>query len=140
MIFIQIRSVVLGIQHLEVAFIMSYFITRPRVTPLYYHYSIEPSIFDAFDNSHVQYVCDTLHIIKSLFNPQFIHYTKNAKYAFLLLFSIHINDTSFELSFFWQYDTESRINELRYSDSVSLSFKTRLTSVTCFAATLHKSK
>ena len=45
---------------------------------------------------------------------------------------IPINDTSFELSVFWLSDTESRINELRFSDSVSLSFKTRLTSVTCF--------
>ena len=47
---------------------------------------------------------------------------------------IPINDTSFELSVFWLSDTESRISKLRFSDSVSLSFKTRLTSVTCFAA------
>ena len=26
----------------------------PRVAPLYYHYSNEPSICDAFDNTHVQ--------------------------------------------------------------------------------------
>ena len=45
---------------------------------------------------------------------------------------IPINDTAFELSVFWPSDTESQINELRFSDSVSLSFKTRLTSVTCF--------
>ena len=43
-----------------------------------------------------------------------------------------INDTTFELSVFWPSDTESRINELRFSESVSLSFKTRLTSFTCF--------
>ena len=39
----------------------------PRVTPLYYHYSNEPSICDAFDNTHVQYINDTLHIIWSVF-------------------------------------------------------------------------
>ena len=60
----------------------------PRVLPLYYHYSNEPSICDAFDNTHVQDINDTLHIIRSVFKPQFIHYTKYAKYAFLLLFSI----------------------------------------------------
>ena len=60
----------------------------PRVMPLYYHYSNEPSICDAFDNTHVQYTNDTLDIIRSVFKPKFIHYTKYAKYAFLLLFSI----------------------------------------------------
>ena len=69
---------------------MSYFIT-PRLTPLYYRYSNEPSIFDAFDNSHVQYISDTLHIIRLVFKLQFIHFTKCAKYAFLLLFSIYVN-------------------------------------------------
>ena len=66
---------------------------------------------------------------------------KNAenKRLFLLLnyqmfyYYIPINDTSFVLSVFWIYDTESWINELRFSDSVLLSFKTRLMSVTCFA-------
>ena len=48
---------------------------------------------------------------------------------------VPINDTSFELSFFWLSDTESRINELRFSDSISLSFKMSITSVTVFAAT-----
>ena len=38
-----------------------------------------------------------------------------------------MNDTSFEPSVFWPSDTESRIKELRFSDSISLSFKTRLT-------------
>ena len=45
---------------------------------------------------------------------------------------IPINDTTFERSVFWPSNTESWINELRFSDSISLSFKTRLTSVTCF--------
>ena len=48
------------------------------------------------------------------------------------VYYIPINDTSFELSVFWTSDTESQINELRFSDSISLSFKTRLTQVTCF--------
>ena len=39
----------------------------PRVTPLYYHYSKEPSICNAFDNTHVQYINDTLHIIRTVF-------------------------------------------------------------------------
>ena len=45
---------------------------------------------------------------------------------------IPITDTTLELSVFWPSGTESRINELRFSESISLSFKTRLTSVTCF--------
>ena len=45
---------------------------------------------------------------------------------------IPITDTTLELSVFWPSDTESRINELRFSESISLSFKTRLASVTCF--------
>ena len=45
---------------------------------------------------------------------------------------IPINDTTLELSVFWPSDTESRINELRFSESISPSFKTRLTSVTYF--------
>ena len=61
----------------------------PRVMPLYYHYSYKPFICDAFDNTHVQYINDTLDIIRSVFKPQFIHYTKYTKYAFLLLFSIY---------------------------------------------------
>ena len=43
-------------------------------------------------------------------------------------------------SVFWPSDTESCINELRFSDSVSLSFKTRLTSVTCFCRCVTLSK
>ena len=53
------------------------------------------------------------------------------KYA-LTLYYIPITDTTLELSVFWPSGTESRINELRFSESISLSFKTRLTSVTCF--------
>ena len=45
---------------------------------------------------------------------------------------IPINDTTLELSVFWPSDTESRINELSFSESISLSFKTSLTSITCF--------
>ena len=48
------------------------------------------------------------------------------------LYYIPINDTTLELSVFWPSDTESRINKLRFTESISLSFKTRLTSVTCF--------
>ena len=45
---------------------------------------------------------------------------------------IPITVTTLELSVFWPSDTESRINEPRFSESISLSYKTRLTSVTCF--------
>ena len=48
------------------------------------------------------------------------------------LYYIPITDRTLELSVFWPSDTESRINELRFSESISLPFKTRLTSVTCF--------
>ena len=40
-----------------------------------------------------------------------------------------MNDIPFEWSVFWPSDTESQINELRFSDSVSLFFKTRITLV-----------
>ena len=54
-----------------------------------------------------------------------------------MIYYIPISDTSFELSvFFWLSDTENWINKLRFSDSISLSFKTRKTLVTFFAATL----
>ena len=45
---------------------------------------------------------------------------------------IPINDISFQLSVFWLSDTESRTNELRLFEFITLSFKTRLMSVTCF--------
>ena len=50
------------------------------------------------------------------------------------VYYIPITVTTFELSVFWPSDTESQINELRFSESISLSFKTRLTSVTCFCS------
>ena len=62
---------------------------------------------------------------------------KNKCYLF---YYIPINDTTSKLSIFWPSDTESRINELRFSDSISLSFKTRLKSVTCFCGDILKSK
>ena len=49
-----------------------------------------------------------------------------------IYYYIPINDTYFELSVFWLSDTEKQINKLRFSDSISLSFKTRLKSVSCF--------
>ena len=49
-----------------------------------------------------------------------------------IFYYIPINDTSFDMCVFWQSDTENQINELRFSDSITLSFKRRLTSVTCF--------
>ena len=42
----------------------------------------------------------------------------------MALYYIPINDTSFEPSVFWPSDTESQINELRFSESILLSFKT----------------
>ena len=63
----------------------------------------------------------------------------NSKCSCTFIYYIPINDTTFELSVFWPADTENRpddsenrINELRFSDSISLSFKTRLMLVTCF--------
>ena len=50
------------------------------------------------------------------------------------LYYMPINDTYSEWSVFWSSDTEILINKLRFSDSVSLSFKTRLTSVIFFCS------
>ena len=50
------------------------------------------------------------------------------KYTCIDDYYIPVNDITFELSVFWLSDTGSRINELR----LSISFETRLTSVTCF--------
>ena len=61
----------------------------PPPPPFYYHYSNELSICDAFDHTHFPCIIDTLHIIRSVFKLHFIHYTKYANYAFLLLFSIY---------------------------------------------------
>ena len=43
---------------------------------------------------------------------------------------IPIHDTSFELSVFWPSDIESPINKVNFSDTVSQSFKKRLTLTT----------
>ena len=52
---------------------------------------------------------------------------------------IPITDTTLELSVFWPSDTESRINELRFSESISLSFKTKANvRLPAFVATLGK--
>ena len=56
----------------------------------------------------------------------------------ICLYYIPINDTPFGLSVFCPSDAESRMKELRFSDFVSLSFKTRLTLITLLAATLPK--
>ena len=48
------------------------------------------------------------------------------------IYYIPITDRTLELYVFWPSDTESRINGLRFSESISLSFKTRLTLVSCF--------
>ena len=60
---------------------------------------------------------------------QFLHNLLNHHYL-LTIYYIPITDTTLELSVFWPSDIESRIDELRFSESISLSFKTRLTSVT----------
>ena len=68
---------------------------------------------------------------------------KTDKYCIIICilhYYIPLNDTSFKLSVFWPFDTESRINELRFSDSVSLSYKMRLTLVTCFCGNVMLSK
>ena len=62
----------------------------------------------------------------------------NLLQTYIKSYYIHINDTSFELPVFWQSDTESQINELRFSDSISLSFKTMLTLVIFFPMMLRK--
>ena len=67
--------------------------------------------------------------IDFLLNPFFVF--RNDLYVNLFYY-ILITDTTLELSVFWPSDTESQINELRFSECISLSFKTRLMSVTCF--------
>ena len=58
----------------------------------------------------------------------------------MFFYYIPINDTYSELSVFWPSGTEIRINELRLSDSVSLSFKLKLTSVSCFCGNIMENK
>ena len=50
----------------------------------------------------------------------------------IYIYYIPLNNISLELSVFLPSDTESRINELRFYEIISLSLKTRLTLVTCF--------
>ena len=79
----------------------------------------------------VKFGSSNKHDLKIDFFMKIIHSQKKAGKVVTLLYT-YINDTTFKLSVFWPSDTESQINELRFSESVSLSFKTRLTSVTCF--------
>ena len=73
----------------------------------------ETHIIDAF-NTTSRYLADILN--------------NNTTY----LYYIPMNDTTLELSVFWPSDTESWINKLRFSESIPLSFKMRLTLATCF--------
>ena len=57
-----------------------------------------------------------------------------------ILYYVPLNRTTLELSVFWPSDIERRINELRFSEFLSLSIKTRLTSVTCFCGDVTLSK
>ena len=50
----------------------------------------------------------------------------------MILLFVPKYDTFVHLSVFWPSDTENRINELKFSDSISLSFKMRLTLVARF--------
>ena len=72
-------------------------------------------------------ICDIKNLLCDI--KQSLLFIDITKYIF---YYILITDTTLELSVFWPPDIESRINELRFSESISLSFKTRLTSVTCF--------
>ena len=56
----------------------------------------------------------------------------------IFLYYIPINDPAFELSVFWPSDTESRINELRFSESNHYLLKRDLRRLPAFAATLRK--
>ena len=69
--------------------------------------------------------------VSSIFEPLKFHWTCKENNTRRVPYYIPMDDTTFELSVFWPSDTESRINKLRFSDSVSLSFITRLTLVTC---------
>ena len=69
---------------------------------------------------------------RNLWADKFLIYSSISNWTHSNVYYIPINDTTLELSVFWPSDTENRINELRFSESISLPFKTRLTSVTCF--------
>ena len=80
---------------------------------------------------------DLLTCVTSYISMQFVllqdpHICFDYFLYFKVIYYIPITDTTLELSVFLPSDTESPINELRFSESISLSFKTRLTSVTCF--------
>ena len=62
------------------------------------------------------------------------------KGAIIMLYYMPITDTTLELSVFWPLDTESRINKLKFSESTSLSFKTKLMSFICFCGDVTYSK
>ena len=71
-------------------------------------------------------------MIFSVVSHNFVSHGSNLMKQILNIYYKSITDTTLELSVFWPSDTESRINELRFSESISLSFKTRLTAATCF--------
>ena len=83
------------------------------------------NLVEVYCEEHGQVICHSCKNIKH-FNCKTTSLSDKSDYY------IPITDTNFELSIFWPSDTESRISELRFSESISLSFKTRLTSVTCF--------
>ena len=58
---------------------------------------------------------------KTVLNLHMAYYGCNS-YSVNKVYYIPINDTTLELSVFWPSDTESRIKELRVSESISLSF------------------
>ena len=82
-------------------------------------------------------VSEIMRCTKELHFLNYCSHKMNKKKHINLVCDIHdhyipITDTTLELSVFWPSDTESRINEQRFSESISLSFKMRLTSATCF--------
>ena len=60
-------------------------------------------------------------ICQNTLRLNFCYYLRNGTGP--LVYYIPITNTTLELSVFWPSDTESRINELRFSESISLSFK-----------------
>ena len=91
----------------------------------------QPLIIILSSNVKVHWLIRIKHNPKDLKQHLFVVSTTNQRITYLYYY-IRITDTTLELSVFWPSDTESRINELRFSESISLSFKTRLASVTCF--------
>ena len=62
---------------------------------------------------------------------ELLYFSEGSVFAGYLFYYIPIKDTTLELTVFWPSATESWINELRFSESISLSFKMRLMSVIC---------